>query len=94
MKAKVDQGLCVGSRDCVSACPSVFKMRDGKSSVYVEEVPAGSEDECRKASKECPASAISIEEKKDSKLSHCQSTVTAEHERSQDADEPCDDGIG
>jgi len=94
MKVKVDQSLCVGSQDCVSKCPNVFKMQEGKAVVYGEEVPAGSEDECREASKGCPASAISIEEKKYSKLPGCQSSVTAEHARLQDADEPCDDGIG
>jgi len=62
MKAKVNQGLCVGSQDCVNTCPQVFKMQKGKASVYVEKVPRESEDKCRVATSGCPASAIRIQE--------------------------------
>lgn len=61
MKAKVDQNLCVGSQDCVSACPQVFKMQKDKARVYVEQVPKEAEESCRLASSGCPASAITIE---------------------------------
>jgi ferredoxin len=62
MKVKVDQDLCVGSEDCVNACPQVFKMQGGKSVVYVAEVPKGAEEKCQEAIDACPAAAISIEE--------------------------------
>ena len=62
MKAKVDQSLCVGSQDCVSACPQVFKMQKNKASVYVENVPKEAEEKCRTATSGCQASAITIQE--------------------------------
>jgi len=62
MKVKVDQSICVGSQDCVNACPEVFKMEGGKAVAHAEEVPKGAEDQCRTASGACPAGAISIED--------------------------------
>jgi ferredoxin len=61
MKAKVDQDLCVGSQDCVNACPEVFKMQGEKAVVYVEQVPKEAQDKCRTAADGCPAGAISLE---------------------------------
>lgn len=61
MKAKVDQDICVGSQDCVNACPEVFKMEGEKAVVYVEEVPKEAEGKCREAADACPAAAITIE---------------------------------
>ena len=60
MKVKVDQDLCVGSEDCVNACPQVFRMESGKSTVYVTEVPKEAEEKCQEAIDACPAAAISI----------------------------------
>jgi len=62
MRAKVDRNACVGSQDCVNACPEVFKMEGDKAKVQVDAVPKGAEDKCRSASDACPAAAISIEE--------------------------------
>ncbi|MFA6378300.1 MAG: ferredoxin [Candidatus Omnitrophota bacterium] len=62
MKAKVDQNACVGSQDCVNACPQVFRMEGEKSVVYVSEVPKGAEEKCQEAADACPAAAITIEE--------------------------------
>ena len=62
MKAKVDQNLCIGSQDCVSICPQVFKMKEDKAQVYVEKVPREAEKKCRSARDGCPASAIKVEE--------------------------------
>jgi ferredoxin len=62
MKAKVDQNACVGSQDCVNACPEVFKMEGEKAAVHVEQVPKEAEDKCQTAAGACPAAAISIEE--------------------------------
>ena len=61
MKAKVDQDACVGSQDCVNACPEVFKMEGGKAAVHVTEVPKGLEDKCKTAADACPAAAITVE---------------------------------
>ena len=61
MKAKVNADICVGSQDCVNACPEVFKMEGEKAVVHVEEVPKEAEDKCRTASDACPAAAITIE---------------------------------
>lgn len=61
MKAKVNQDACVGSQDCVNACPEVFKMEGEKAVVHAAEVPKGSEDKCKSAADACPAAAITIE---------------------------------
>jgi ferredoxin len=61
MKAKVDSDLCVGSEDCVNACPEVFKMDGEKAVVHVEEVPKEAEDKCQTAAGACPAGAITVE---------------------------------
>ena len=61
MKVNVDQNICIGSQDCVNACPEVFKMEGEKAVAHVAEVPKGAEDKCRTASDACPAGAISIE---------------------------------
>ena len=61
MKAKVDQNACVGSQDCVNACPEVFKMEGEKAIVHVAEVPKEAEDKCKTAEGACPAGAITIE---------------------------------
>ncbi|MBF0484390.1 MAG: ferredoxin [Candidatus Omnitrophica bacterium] len=61
MKAKIDKNLCVGSQDCISACPEVFKMEGEKAAVQIDQVPKEAEDKCRTARDGCPAGAISIE---------------------------------
>ena len=61
MKVKVDQSICVGSQDCVNACPEVFKMEGDKAVAHAAEVPKEAEDRCQTAEGACPAGAISIE---------------------------------
>jgi len=61
MKAKVDEGLCIGSANCEDTCPAVFKVVDGLSRVQVEEVPKEEEARARKAMDGCPTGAISLE---------------------------------
>ncbi|MBF0384331.1 MAG: ferredoxin [Candidatus Omnitrophica bacterium] len=61
MKAKVNQDACVGSQDCVNACPEVFKMEGDKAAVHVTEIPKDLEDKCKTASDACPAGAITVE---------------------------------
>ena len=61
MKAKVNKDLCVGSQDCVSVCPQVFRMEKDKAYAYVENVPKKAEEKCRTARDGCPAAAITVE---------------------------------
>ena len=60
MKAKVDAEACIGCGLCVSTCPEVFEMKDDKAVVIVAVVPKGAEENCRKATEECPVTAIAI----------------------------------
>lgn len=60
MKAKVDADTCIGCGLCVSTCPEVFQMEGDKAVTIVSVVPKGAEDTCRKATDECPVTAITI----------------------------------
>ena len=62
MKAKVNVDLCIGCTLCTTTCPDVFRMKDDKSEVYVDPVPAASYELCRQAAEECPVTAIEITE--------------------------------
>ncbi len=61
MKAKVDKDICIGCGLCVSTCPEVFKMQEDKAIVYTNPVPKNVEATCKKATEECPVTAIIIE---------------------------------
>ena len=61
MKARVDPELCIGCTLCVSTCPEVFKMQEDKAVVYLAVVPKEAEENCKKATDECPVTAIFIE---------------------------------
>ncbi|MBI4335356.1 MAG: ferredoxin [Candidatus Omnitrophica bacterium] len=61
MTARVDKDLCIGCGLCVSTCPEVFKMEEDKAIVIVSTVPKAAEDCCKKATEECPVTAIIIE---------------------------------
>jgi ferredoxin len=56
---KVDQNLCIGCGACVSMCPQVFKLEEGKSKVF------SAEQNCpcdlQEVMDSCPVSAISEE---------------------------------
>ena len=62
MKAKVDPDICIGCGICVSICPGVFRMEDGKAVVFVATTPAELFVLCRQAASDCPVQAIEIEE--------------------------------
>jgi len=61
LKAKIDKELCIGCSLCVSTCPEVFKMDDDKAVVIGASVPKNAEDCCKKATDECPVTAIIVE---------------------------------
>ncbi|MCD6226406.1 MAG: ferredoxin [Candidatus Aenigmarchaeota archaeon] len=54
---KVDRNKCIGCGLCVSICPKVFKLKDGKSSVV--DPKATNTCDIEAAIKGCPAQAIS-----------------------------------
>lgn len=59
MKVQVDKNICIGSGNCEMTAPDVFEVRDGKSHVLVDEVPADQEGKVREAVDGCPSGAIS-----------------------------------
>lgn len=58
MKARVDPDICIGCGLCANTCPEVFEMQGDKAVAKVSAVPAGAEDTCKKATEECPVTAI------------------------------------
>ena len=60
MKVFVNKGTCIGCGLCVSTCPEVYKMEDDKAVVSVSIVPKEAEENCQKASDDCPVTAIVI----------------------------------
>lgn len=61
MKARVDPELCIGCELCVTTCQQVFRMEGDKAVAYVAVVPKDVEETCKKATDECPVTAIIIE---------------------------------
>jgi ferredoxin len=62
MKAKVNPDLCEGMAVCEHMCPAVFEVKDGTSTVKVDNVPPNSEQSCRQAAEGCPMAAITVEQ--------------------------------
>jgi ferredoxin len=60
MKVKVDSELCISCELCVSLCPEVFRMEDGKAAAYVAAVPPPAEETCKQAEDQCPVDAITL----------------------------------
>ena len=62
MKPNVDSQLCSGTGLCENICPEVFELKDGVSTVKVDQVPEDAQETCREAADQCPTDAITIEE--------------------------------
>ena len=58
MVVKVDRKRCIGCGACVSMCPDVFELKDGKSSV--KNAKACSKCDCKAAVDACPVGAITL----------------------------------
>jgi len=55
MAIKVDKAKCIGCGVCVSLCPDVFELKDGKSHAKVQKnLPC-----VQQAINDCPVQAIS-----------------------------------
>ena len=47
MRAKVNPEICNGTGLCENTCPEVFELKEGTSTVKVDEVPAEAHDKCK-----------------------------------------------
>jgi ferredoxin len=61
MKAIINKDICIGCTLCAQNCPGVFRMEGDKAVVFIDPVPADSEDCSRLAAESCPVSAIILE---------------------------------
>ena len=61
MKARVEPDICIGCGLCVDTCPGIFRMEGDKAVAFVTQVPKELEEACKKATDECPVTAIILE---------------------------------
>jgi len=59
-KIKVDKKKCLGCGVCISLCPEVFELKDGKSKVKEKADLEKHKDSIKEAIKICPVEAIKI----------------------------------
>jgi len=57
MKISINKEKCIGCGACVSICPNVFELKNGKAQAKVKET----KETCAKeAADSCPVQAISV----------------------------------
>lgn len=62
MKALVDRDLCISCGLCETICDQVFQLDDECiATPVVDEIPAKQESNAKRAMKQCPVKAITIE---------------------------------
>ncbi len=64
LKVNIDKNKCVGSGQCVFLAPIVFGQReeDGIAELLIDEVDESFNENVKSAERNCPASAIEVEE--------------------------------
>ena len=58
MKLQVDKNKCLGCGMCVSLCPVVFELKNGKSQIKEKAALEKYKDCIKEAAENCPAGAI------------------------------------
>ncbi|MCK4805924.1 MAG: ferredoxin [Candidatus Pacebacteria bacterium] len=58
MKIKVDKQKCLGCGVCISLCPEVFELKDGKSEIKEKVNFKKHKDSIKQVIETCPTSAI------------------------------------
>jgi ferredoxin len=61
MKVKVDKNKCLGCGLCVSICPLIFELKNGKSQIIEKANLEKSKEGVKEATENCPVQAIEIE---------------------------------
>ena len=62
MRVRIDTERCTGHGRCYMLAPDVFETDDrGYGVVINDEVPAGLEEQARKAADNCPEQAVIVE---------------------------------
>jgi ferredoxin len=62
MKVSIDRDTCIGCAFCVSLCPELFTLDEGKkATVLLEAVPSEHEACAKEAEEGCPVNAITVE---------------------------------
>lgn len=62
MKAVVDQDLCISCGLCETLCGDVFSLDEYDLAVAIDsEIPAKFEADCKRATKQCPVNAITLD---------------------------------
>jgi len=60
MKLEVDKNKCLGCGLCVSICPAVFELKNGKSQVKEKTDLEKHKDCIKEAAENCPVDAIKV----------------------------------
>lgn len=63
MKPAIDHDLCIGDGVCEEICPEVFELRDDGLAYVIDDDPDQTlKSKIEEAIKECPTSAIYVED--------------------------------